>query len=130
MLPLSLSFYGFQAMTYTLDVYRRDAKPTNHYLAYLASVSFFPTTLAGPITPVFSLLPQWLKKDRLLLPEDGGRALFLIGLGLLKKLLIADYLGEHLINRVFDLPTALLGRRSAGRGLWLRFSALLRFLGL
>ena len=47
-LPLSLSFYVFQALTYTIDLYRRDAKGTRSYLAHLAAVSFFPTTLAGP----------------------------------------------------------------------------------
>jgi D-alanyl-lipoteichoic acid acyltransferase DltB (MBOAT superfamily) len=45
-LPLALSFYGFQSLTYTLDIYRRDAKPSPSYLAYLASASFFPTTVA------------------------------------------------------------------------------------
>jgi D-alanyl-lipoteichoic acid acyltransferase DltB (MBOAT superfamily) len=107
-LPLSLSFYGFQAMTYTIDVYRRDARATRSLLAYLATVSFFPTTLAGPITRPAALLPQW-EKNRSLAPEEGGRALFLIGVGLMKKFLIADYLAEHLINRVFDLPKLYSG---------------------
>jgi len=107
-LPLGLSFYAFQSLTYTIDVYRRDAKPAQSYLAYLASASFFPTTLAGPITRISTLLPQWSKRD-LLSTQDGGRALFLIGLGLLKKFLIADYLAEHLINRVFDLPKLYSG---------------------
>ncbi len=49
-LPLALSFYGFQSLTYTIDIYRRDAQPAESYLAYLASASFFPTTVAGPIT--------------------------------------------------------------------------------
>lgn len=102
-LPLGLSFYAFQALTYTIDIYRRDAKPVTSYLAYMTSVSFFPTTLAGPITRVSSLVPQMLRQGKLH-PEDGGRALFLIGMGLMKKLLIADYLAENLVNRVFDLP--------------------------
>jgi len=108
MLPLGLSFYAFQAMTYTIDIYRLDAKPTTSYLAYLASVSFFPTTLAGPITRLSNLIPQWSKQE-LLSPELGGRALFLIGLGLLKKFLIADYLADNLVNRVFDLPKLYSG---------------------
>lgn len=107
-LPVSLSFYAFQSLTYTIDLYRRDAKPASSYLAYLASASFFPTTLAGPITRIATLLPQW-SKGKLLTPEEGGRALFLIGLGLLKKFLIADYLAEHLVNRVFDLPKLYSG---------------------
>jgi alginate O-acetyltransferase complex protein AlgI len=108
MLPLGLSFFAFQAMTYTIDIYRRDAKPTTSYLVYLASVSFFPTTLAGPITRLSTLLPQWAK-PQLLSPQDGGKALFLIGLGLLKKFMIADYLAENLVNRVFDLPKLYSG---------------------
>jgi len=107
-LPVSLSFYAFQSLTYTIDIYRRDAKPASSFLAYLASASFFPTTLAGPITRIATLLPQWTKRQ-LLSPQEGGRALFLIGLGLLKKFLIADYLAEHLVNRVFDLPKLYSG---------------------
>src|SRR4051812_11003232 len=85
--PLGISFYAFQSLTYTIDVYRRDAKATYSYLAYLASVSFFPTTLAGPITRVANLLPQFEKRDKILSPADGGKALFLIAIGLTKKLL-------------------------------------------
>jgi len=108
LLPIGLSFYAFQALTYTLDIYRRDAEPTSSYLTYLASASFFPTTLAGPITRLANLIPQWSKRE-VLSPEEGSRALFLIGLGLVKKLVIADYLAEHLVNRVFDLPKLYSG---------------------
>ncbi len=107
--PLGISFYAFQALTYTIDVYRRDAKATSSYLAYLASVSFFPTTLAGPITRVATLIPQFEKKDKVLSSADGGRALFLIALGLTKKLLIADYLADNLVNRIFDFPKLYSG---------------------
>ena len=107
--PLGLSFYAFQALTYTIDVYRRDARASSSYLAYLAAVSFFPTTLAGPITRVAVLLPQLDRGQRTLEEADGGRALFLIGLGLTKKLLIADYLGANLVDRVFDFPNLYSG---------------------
>lgn len=100
---LGLSFYAFQSLTYTIDIYRRDLKPTHSLLAHLASASFFPTILAGPITRVGHLVQQW-DKPKLLSAEDGGKALFLIGTGLAKKFLIADYLSENLVNRVFDLP--------------------------
>lgn len=108
-LYLSLSFYAFQALTYTIDIYRGDSKPASSYLTYAASVTFFPTILAGPITRVSSLISQWNWKGKVLSGEDGGRALFLIGLGLAKKFLIADYLGNNLVNRVFDLPTLYSG---------------------
>ena len=107
-LPISLSFYAFQALTYTIDVYRRDAKATNSYLAHLTSVSFFPTILAGPITRVSSLIDQF-EKPKKLDAADGSRALFLIGMGLIKKLLIADYLAGNLVNRVFDFPKLYTG---------------------
>jgi alginate O-acetyltransferase complex protein AlgI len=107
-LPVTLSFYVFQALTYTIDLYRRDAKGTKSYLAYLAAVSFFPTTLAGPITRVSTLIDQF-EKPRKLESADGGRALFLIGMGLTKKLLIADFLGANLVNRVFDFPALYSG---------------------
>jgi alginate O-acetyltransferase complex protein AlgI len=107
-LPVSLSFYVFQALTYTIDLYRGDIKGTRSYLAHLTAVSFFPTTLAGPITRVSSLLDQFERRPRLESAE-GGRALFLIGLGLVKKLLIADYLGDNLVNRIFDFPNLYTG---------------------
>ena len=107
-LPLSLSFYVFQALTYTIDLYRGDAKGTRSYLLHLASVSFFPTTLAGPITRVSTLMEQF-EKRRFLTTAEGGRALFLIGMGLMKKLMIADYLGANLVNRVFDFPNLYTG---------------------
>ena len=103
-LALGLSFYAFQSLTYTIDVYRKDARATRSYLTYLCCSSFFPTTLAGPITRISSLLKQFEKLPCGLAAGDGGRALFLIGLGLMKKFLIADYLSEQLVSRVFDTP--------------------------
>lgn len=107
-LSISLSFYAFQALTYTIDLYRRDAQASPSYLAHLTAVSFFPTILAGPITRVSVLLDQFEKRPPLE-AADGGRALFLIGLGLIKKLMIADYLGGNLVNRVFDFPNLYTG---------------------
>ena len=106
--PLGLSFYTLQALTYTLDLYRRDAKGTDSLLAYLSAVSFFPTLQAGPITRVTDLIQQMAKR-RPLERVEGGRALFLIGLGVLKKALVADFLAENLVNRVFDTPKLYSG---------------------
>lgn len=106
--PLGLSFYCFQALSYTISVYRKDAKATKSLIAYLAAVTFFPTILAGPITRAASLLPQ-MEKPKTLSASDGGRALFLIALGAMKKLLIADYLAENLVNRIFDFPKLYSG---------------------
>jgi D-alanyl-lipoteichoic acid acyltransferase DltB (MBOAT superfamily) len=107
--PLGISFYVFQSLSYTIDVYRRDAKPSHSLVAYLTAVSFFPTTLAGPITRPAELLPQLEDRRRKPSGAEGGQALFLIGLGLIKKLLIADYLGDSLVNRVFDYPRLYSG---------------------
>ena len=106
--PLGLSFYAFQSLTYTLDLYRRDAEGTRSLLAYLSAVSFFPTLQAGPITRVSELIKQFSKRP-LLDRVEGGRAFFLIAIGLLKKALIADYLAENLVNRVFDTPKLYSG---------------------
>jgi len=106
--PLGLSFYTFQSLTYTIDLYRRDGEGTRSLLAYLSAVTFFPTLQAGPITRVSELIAQ-LAKHRRLDRIEGGRAFFLIGLGLLKKALIADYLAETLVNRVFDTPKLYSG---------------------
>ncbi|BDC51400.1 alginate O-acetyltransferase [Bryobacterales bacterium F-183] len=103
-LPLSLSFYAFQSLTYTIDIYRKDGKAAPNLWTYLTSVLFFPTMLAGPITRMTSLAPQWARLKVPLSPEDGGKALYLIALGGCKKFLIADYLAENLVNRVFDTP--------------------------
>ena len=102
--PLGISFYCFQSLTYTIDLYRRDGKPVRSLLTHMTAVTFFPTTLAGPITRVLALAPQLEKPARVLRKEEGGRALFRIGVGLLKKFLIADFLAENLVNRVFDTP--------------------------
>ena len=106
--PLGLSFYVFQALTYTLDLYRRDAEGTHSLLEHFAAVSFFPTILAGPITRVADLVKQFVAAPALS-RVDGGRAFFLIGLGLMKKALIADYLGANFVNRVFDTPNLYSG---------------------
>lgn len=111
--PLGLSFYCFQSLTYTIDLYRRDGKPVGSLLAHMASVTFFPTTLSGPITRVLALAPQMEKTGRALSAEDGGRAFWRIGVGLLKKFLIADYLAENLVNRVFDTPGLYTGTETA-----------------
>jgi D-alanyl-lipoteichoic acid acyltransferase DltB (MBOAT superfamily) len=106
--PLGLSFYTFQSLTYTLDLYRRDAEGTRGFLEYLCAASFFPTLQAGPITRLADLTKQ-LRTSPFLTREEGGRAFFLIASGLLKKALIADFLADNLVNRVFDTPNLYSG---------------------
>jgi D-alanyl-lipoteichoic acid acyltransferase DltB (MBOAT superfamily) len=103
LLPVGISFYTFQTLSYTIDVYRRKMAPTNRYFEYLLFVSFFPQLVAGPIVRASHLLPQ-LGRLPTLTAERGSRALFLIGIGLIKKIAIADYLGAHVVDRVFGNP--------------------------
>lgn len=105
---LSLSFYCFQSLSYTIDVYRGDAKPERSALGYLASALFFPTILAGPIPRTAKLLRQWAKPFGLT-RQQGAAALLLIATGLVKKLLVADYLADNFVNRVFDTPLLYSG---------------------
>jgi len=101
-LPLGVSFYALQSLTYTFDLYRRDGKCECGFLRYLSAATFFPTLEAGPITRLTDLIGQFSKQPRLA-REDGARALLWICSGLVKKA-IADYLARRLINRVFDTP--------------------------
>jgi len=101
--PLSLSFYCFQALTYTIDLYFGEMQPTRSYLAYLGAALFFPSMTAGPIPRTRKLLDQ-LARPFALTAEDAGTAFLLIAIGLVKKLLIADYLANNLVGRVFDTP--------------------------
>ncbi len=110
LLTLSLSFYCFQSLTYTIDLYRRDedALATRSVAAYLSSAVFFPVLVAGPILRLHNFLKQMLAPPSLS-NEQAGRALLLIGIGLVKKLLIADFLGQNLVGRVFDTPALYSG---------------------
>jgi D-alanyl-lipoteichoic acid acyltransferase DltB (MBOAT superfamily) len=89
--PAGISFYTFQAMSYTIDVYRKHLKPTHHFPDYLLFVSFFPHLVAGPIQQANWLLPQ-LQRPRTFDWTRVQSGVFLIGWGLCKKIFIADNL--------------------------------------
>jgi D-alanyl-lipoteichoic acid acyltransferase DltB (MBOAT superfamily) len=101
-IPLGLSFITFRSLSYVIDVYRKTTKPTNRYFDYLAFVAFFPTLIAGPVVRSKDLLPQFEKAE--LTNEQGVEAIFLILIGLIKKVAIADMIGTNLVDRVFDQP--------------------------
>lgn len=107
-LPLSLSFYCFQSLTYTIDLYRGTKPGTRSYLEHLTAATLFSVIVAGPINRVSDLIKQ-LRQPFSLTTTDGGRAFLLIASGLLKKLLIADFLSENVVNRIFDTPTLYSG---------------------
>ncbi|HXD32418.1 MAG TPA: MBOAT family protein [Pyrinomonadaceae bacterium] len=102
-LPLGLSFITFRSLSYVVDVYRGQLKATRRYFDYLTYVAFFPTVIAGPIARAGDLLPQFQSRPAIT-SEQGTRAMFLIMIGLIKKIAIADFLGNNLVDRVFDQP--------------------------
>jgi alginate O-acetyltransferase complex protein AlgI len=102
--PLGLSFFVFQSASHVIDVYRRAGAPAANFVEHCAFASFFPTIVAGPITRARQLLPQFRQEAMTLTAEQGGRGLFLIALGLVKKIAVADYLRANFVDRVFDFP--------------------------
>jgi alginate O-acetyltransferase complex protein AlgI len=107
-LPVGVSFFTFQSLSYTIDVYRGDLKPVDNILDYAFFVSFFPQLVAGPIVRAADFLPQ-IYKPTLVTKEMFGRGVFLIGCGLFKKAVISDYISINFIDRVFDAPTLYSG---------------------
>ena len=102
-IPVGISFYTFQSLSYTIDIYRRRLEPVQGPLSFLVFVAFFPQLVAGPIVRAADFLPQ-LAPSPTLTAEQGGRGLFWIGVGLLKKVVIADLLAVNLVDRVFEMP--------------------------
>jgi len=88
-LPVGISFYTFQTMSYTIDVYRRQLKATNDFIAFSAFISFFPQLVAGPIERATNLLPQMLQKRKFNYAQatDGLRLMLW---GMFKKVVIAE----------------------------------------
>ncbi len=103
-LPVGISFFTFESMSYVIDVYRRELPPHRSYLEYLSFVAFFPHLVAGPIVRPRDLLPQLGGPPRWS-SSEGSEGLYLIAWGLLKKVAISDYLALNLVDRVFDAPT-------------------------
>lgn len=104
-LPVGISFYTFQTLSYTIDVYRRELEPTKSFMDFLFFVSFFPQLVAGPIVRASDFIPQIYDKLKLT-KEDFNRALFLIIGGLIKKAVISDYISSNFVDRVFDAPNS------------------------
>lgn len=99
-LPVGLSFYTFQSLSYIIDVYRGTMKATRDIISFLAYVSFFPQLVAGPIERAINLLPQF-QKPRIFRYEDGVTGLRLILWGLFKKIVIADGVSPF-VNDIFS----------------------------
>ncbi|MCB9730457.1 MAG: MBOAT family protein [Deltaproteobacteria bacterium] len=103
LLPAGISFYTFQTMSYSIDVYRGKLEPERSFLRFAFFVGYFPQLVAGPIVRAIDFLPQ-IPKPPFVSRLQAGRAFWLIGIGLFKKVVIADYLAVNLVDRVFDAP--------------------------
>ena len=108
LLPIGISFYTFQTMSYAIDIYRKKLKPVNQLVDFGFYVSFFPQLVAGPIVRASEFIPQ-IYKPYQLSKQDFGMALFWIINGLLKKFLLADYIAVNFVDRVFDNPSMFSG---------------------
>ena len=103
-LPVGISFYTFQTMSYTLDIYRRQMEPTRSFLNFATFVSFFPQLVAGPIERASALLPQ-IEAPRKITREGVGDGSWLILWGLFKKCVIADNLAV-IVEQSFGVEMA------------------------
>ena len=107
-LPVGISFYIFQVISYTVDVYRGHVKPVKNVLDFGFYVSFFPQLVAGPIVRANEFIPQLYRPFRLS-RRLFGLAIFWILNGLIKKIVLSDYLAVNLIDRVFENPLLFSG---------------------
>ncbi len=110
-LPVGISFFTFQTMSYSLDIYRRKMEPVRNIIDFGFYVSFFPQLVAGPIVRASEFIPQIYEKFRLSRYEF-GLALFMILKGLIKKIMIGDYIAVNFIDRIFANPDMYSGFES------------------
>ncbi|PCJ82032.1 MAG: membrane-bound O-acyltransferase family protein [Bacteroidetes bacterium] len=106
-LPVGISFYTFQTLSYSIDVYRGKLKHTDDFFAFSAFVCFFPQLVAGPIERATNLLPQFLK-DRKFSYEQASEGMRQILWGFFKKVVIADNCAIY-VNQIFDQSGSLSG---------------------
>lgn len=99
-LPVGISFYTFQTLSYTIDIYKKKLKPTNNWIAFFVYVSFFPQLMAGPIERATNLLPQFYKKRKFdyIFAREGMRQILW---GLFKKVVVADNCATY-ANEIFN----------------------------
>jgi alginate O-acetyltransferase complex protein AlgI len=102
-LPFGISFFTFETMSYTIDVWRGELEPSRRYVDYLLFVCFFPHLVAGPIVRPGQMLPQ-LARSPVATASMQARGLYRIGAGLVKKIVIGDYLAQAIVDRVFATP--------------------------
>ena len=107
-LPVGISFFTFQSMSYTIDVYRRRLKPVGSWLDYAFYVSFFPQLVAGPIVRARDFIPQ-IRRRGGVSETMMARGVMMIAMGLAKKAIISDYISLNFVDRVFENPQLYTG---------------------
>ncbi|MDE5940987.1 MAG: MBOAT family protein [Muribaculaceae bacterium] len=107
-LPAGISFFSFRSISYIVDIYRRQLEPCRNFLDYLFFLTFFPPLLAGPVVRARDMLPQIAANPRVT-RAMAGEGLFLIITGLVKKVVVADYLSGNFVDRIFDNPSLYSG---------------------
>lgn len=107
-LPVGISFFTFQAISYLVDVYRKDTEVVKNVFDFSFYISFFPQLVAGPIVRASSFIPQLYQNYRVT-KKEFSHALFLILAGLIKKMVISDFLAVNYIDRIFAQPGSFSG---------------------
>jgi D-alanyl-lipoteichoic acid acyltransferase DltB (MBOAT superfamily) len=103
-LPIGISFYTFENLSYTIDVYRGKFKPVSSFLDYCFFLTFFPKLVMGPIVRASDFIPQ-IRKDIFITDSDISRGLYLILGGLFKKVVISDFIYVNFVQYIFDDPS-------------------------
>lgn len=107
-LPVGISFFTFQSISYIIDIYRGEIKPLDRWIDYVFYISFFPQLVAGPIVRAKDFIPQ-IHKPVHVTEYMFGKGVFLILAGLFKKAIISDYISLNFVDRVFDQPLLYSG---------------------
>jgi D-alanyl-lipoteichoic acid acyltransferase DltB (MBOAT superfamily)/lysophospholipase L1-like esterase len=107
-LPVGISFFTFQSLSYTIDVYRRKMDPVRNIIDFGFYVSFFPHLVAGPIVRASVFMPQ-IYQEYKVSSREFSHALFMISKGLIKKIIISNFIAINLVDRVFEAPSIYSG---------------------
>ncbi len=108
LLPVGISFYTFENLSYTIDVYRGHFEPARKFSDYLLFLSFFPKLVMGPIVRAHDFVPQ-INQPYVITENDFAKGFYLIFSGLFKKLIISDYITLNYVNYIFDDPSRYTG---------------------
>ncbi len=108
LLPAGISFFTFRSISYIVDIYRGEMRACRCFLDYFFFLTFFPPLLAGPVVRAKDMLPQ-IRENRPATPAMISEGLFLIMTGLVKKVVIADYISGNFVDRIFDNPSLYTG---------------------